>query len=241
VSSILLTEQSMTTIGITHEGADTVAPLRRGARARAVLLGCGPLASALYVVTDILGGLRYPGYSFTSHAISELMATGAPSEPFVDPLFLIYDALLLAFGLGVVREGAVRGRALRATGALLIGCAVVGSTGPTLFEMHQRGAASAAGDTPHLVLTGALVLFTLLAIGSAAFALGKRFRRYSLATLLTMIALGVATVPYGVRLAANEPTPGFGIVERALVYSSLLWTAVLGSALRRQPWQQEDQ
>ena len=56
---------------------------------RQVLLLSGILSSLLYITTDVLGGLRYPGYSFTSQAISELMATGAPSEAFVDPLFLL--------------------------------------------------------------------------------------------------------------------------------------------------------
>jgi hypothetical protein len=57
--------------------------------------------------TDVLGGMRYEGYSFTSQAISELMATGAPSEAFVDPLFITYGVLALAFSVGVRRE---RGR-----------------------------------------------------------------------------------------------------------------------------------
>ena len=231
----------MPTMEATHGGDQALAPVALGASGRAVLLACGIVSSILYVATDILGGLRYPGYSFTSQAISELMAIGAPSESFVDPLFIIYGVLLLAFALGVFREGAVCGRALRAAGALLMGNAIIGLTGPTLFEMHRRGATSGASDTLHIVLTAALVLSTLLAIGFAAFALGTRFRRYSLATLVTMIALGVATVPYGVRLAANEPTPGFGIVERAIIYSSLLWIAVLASALLRHPRHQENQ
>ena len=75
----------------------------RGQRARALrrppsgasqqaLLACGILSSLLYVATDILGGLRYEGYSFTSQAISELMAVRAPSEAFVDPLLIAYSA-----------------------------------------------------------------------------------------------------------------------------------------------------
>jgi CubicO group peptidase (beta-lactamase class C family) len=105
--------------------------------------------------------------------------------------------------------------------------------------MHQRGtgggAGSSASDTPHMVLTGALVLLTLLALGFGARALGRRFRRYSVATLLTLLVLGALSAPYGARLAAGQPTPGFGIVERILIYSSLLWVAVLAVALLRRP------
>jgi CubicO group peptidase (beta-lactamase class C family) len=183
--------------------------------------------------------MRYEGYSFTSQAISELMAIGAPSEPLVDPLFIIYGVLALAFGVGVVWEGAGRSRPLRVTGALLIGYAAIGFTGPTLFEMHQRGAGSPSGDTRHIILTGVLVLLQLLAIGFAPFALGKRFRVYSVATLLILIVFGVLSAPYGAALAAGQPTPGFGIIERILIYSSLLWIAVLAIALLRRPWYRE--
>jgi CubicO group peptidase (beta-lactamase class C family) len=200
---------------------------------RKALLLCGILSSALYVATDVLGGLRYEGYSFASQAISELMATGAPSEAFVDPLFITYGVLALAFGVGVRREGAGRSRALRITGALLMAYAALGFAGPTFFEMSPRGSGGPHSDAPHIILTGALVLLTLLAMGFGAFALGARFRIYSLATLVTVILFGALTAPYGARLAAGQPTPGFGILERINVYSSLLWVAVFAVALLR--------
>jgi hypothetical protein len=203
--------------------------------ARKALLVCGVASSLLYVATDVFGGMRYPGYSFSSQAISELMAVGAPSEAFVDPLFITYGALVFAFGVGVFREGAGRSRALRIAGALLVGYAAIGFTGPTLFEMHQRGTGRIADDTPHIVLTSMLVLLTLTTVAFGAFAFGKRFSIYSLATLLLMIVFGVLAAPYGARLAAGEPTPEFGIVERINVYSSLLWVAVLAVALLRRP------
>jgi hypothetical membrane protein len=198
-----------------------------------VLLACGIVSSLLYVATDILGGLRYEGYSFTSQAVSELMALGAPSEALVDPLFIAYGVLVLAFGVGVVHEGVSRSRALQIAGVLLIGYAIIGFTGPTLFEMHPRGTATVDGDLPHIALTGVLVLLLLLAIGFAAFALGKQFRNYSLATLALMIVLGAVAAPYGARVAAGQPTPGFGIVERVNIYAALLWIAVLSAAIYR--------
>jgi ABC-type transport system involved in multi-copper enzyme maturation permease subunit len=124
---------------------------------------------------------------------------------------------------------------LRITGALLIGYAVAGFTGPTLFEMHQRGTGNPGSDTPHIVLTGILVVLTLLAIGFAAFALGRRFRIYSFATILIMIVFGAMAGSSGARLAAGQPTPGFGTLERINVYTSLLWIAVLAVELLRRP------
>jgi hypothetical membrane protein len=227
----------MTTIGMTQGRGQTTAPtVRSRSITRQLLLVCGVLASFIYVAADVLGGMRYEGYSFTSQAISELMAVGAPSERLVDPLFILYGVLAMAFGVGVFREASGRDRALRITGALLIGYAAAGFAGPTLFEMHPRGAGSGGGDLPHIVLTGALVLFLLLAIGCGAFALGKQFRIYSFATLVIVIFFGALSVPYGVRLAAGQPTPGFGIIERMNIYASLTWVTVLAIALlRRDP------
>lgn len=226
----------MTTLEVTRDrGPATTQPIRSGRIVRQVLLACGILASLLYVATDVLGGLRYDGYSFTSQAISELMAIGAPSESLVDPLFIVFGVLTLAFGVGVFREAAGRNRALGITAVLLIAYAAAGFTGPTLFEMHQRGAGSPGGDTPHIVITGVLVLLILGAIGFGAFALGPRFRVYSFATLLTTLVFGALAAPSGARLAAGQPTPGFGIIERINIYSTLLWVAVLAVALLRRP------
>jgi hypothetical membrane protein len=227
-------EGMMTSIGMTAVPGH--APTQRatsGPVIRKVLLACGILSSLIYLVADVLGGMRYPGYSFSAQAISELMATGSPSERLVDPLFLLYGALALAFAVGVLREGADRNRALRVTGALLLAYAAIGFSGPTLFEMKPRGAAGSFGDRPHVVLTAALVLLLLLALGFGAFALGKAFRAYSIATLVIVIAFGVLSAPYAALLAAGRATPGFGILERINIYGSLLWIVVLAVALLR--------
>ena len=73
----------------------------------------------------------------------------------------------------------------------------------------------------------------LAALGFAAFALGKRFRIYSLATLGILVALGIGSGVYASRMAAQQSTPGFGIIERVLIYAFLVWAAVLGVALVR--------
>ena len=221
------------TIGILHED--------RGTRSRSTqtqsavheaLLACGFLASLIYLATDIVGGLFYQGYNFSSQAISELGATGAPSKGLVDPLFIIYGLVMLAFGLGVIREAGKKDRALRFTGVLATLYAAIGL--PSMFfAMHQRGSGGMSSDLPHIVLTAVLVLLLLLVIGFGAFALGSRFRVYSFATLLTVVVFGALTAPYARRIAAGEPTPLLGIIERIDVYAALLWIAVLSISLVR--------
>ena len=105
-----------------------------------VLLICGILASLLYVATDILAGMLWEGYSFTSQAISELSAIGAPTRPLVVTLGIIYDVLLIAFGLGIwVIAGGQRMRALRLVGSVLVVIGAIGFVWAPLFPMHLRG------------------------------------------------------------------------------------------------------
>jgi hypothetical membrane protein len=196
---------------------------------------CGILSSLLYVATDVLGGLQYPGYRFTSQAISELGAIGAPSAPLVGPLLVLFDVLAMAFAAGVFLVAGVN-RPLRTTGILLITRAAVGlaaATQPSFFAMEQRGAGSLATDAPHIILTGVILLLLLLAMGFGAFSLGRRFRVFSFATIAVVVAFGFLTGQYATDLAAGQPTPWLGIFERINVYAMMLWLAVLSVGLLR--------
>jgi CubicO group peptidase (beta-lactamase class C family) len=122
---------------------------------------------------------------------------------------------------------------LIAYGAIGFGTMVF--AGPDGFAMHQRGTGSVAGDSRHIILTAVLVLFLFIAIGAGANAFGRRFRLYSFATIATMLVFGALTATYAARIAANEPTPGVGLLERIDVYSAFLWIAVLSVALLRRP------
>ena len=200
---------------------------------RRLLLICGVLSSLLYVGIDVLAAIRYGQYhSFTSGIISELMARGAPTKQLVDPLFMLYGVLAAAFGVGVWMS-AQRNRRLRITAGLLIGYAVAGLPGPRFFPMNLRGSAEGRGDIPHIVLTGVLVLFIMAAVAFGAFALGRRFRLYSFATLLTIVVFGLLVGIQAPGIATGAPTPWIGITERTDIGAFLLWVAVLAIALLR--------
>jgi hypothetical protein len=202
---------------------------------RKASLICGIVSSLLYVATDVLGAARWDGYSYTSQSISELMAIGAPSRPLVVPLLLTYDILVIAFALGVW-GAAGRKRSLRVVAGLLVGYGIVGLAGP-FAPMHQRGMEATLTDTLHIMITMVLVLFILLAIGFGANAFGKRFRLYSIGTLLVLIGFGALTGLDGPRLAANLPTPWMGVYERINVFGFMLWVAALAvGLLRAEKW-----
>ncbi|HEY7681662.1 MAG TPA: DUF998 domain-containing protein [Gemmatimonadales bacterium] len=198
---------------------------------RKALLVCGILSSLVYAGADVLGGIRYEGYGFTSQTISELAAIGAPSRPLVVPLSITYDVLVIAFGLGVWGS-AGRKRPLRFTAGLLVGLGVIGFAAP-FAPMHVRGAELTLTDTMHIVLTSVTVLLILLAIGFGAIAFGKRFRLYSIGTILILLVFGTLAGLDGPRLAANLPTPWMGVYERINIYGYLLWVVVLAITLWR--------
>ncbi|MCX9082671.1 MAG: DUF998 domain-containing protein [Candidatus Methanoperedens sp.] len=92
---------------------------------RKVFLICGILSPLLYVGADILAGILYAGYSFTSQAISELFAIGAPTSGLIVLLFTVSSVLLVAFVLSVWMSAGWN-RALRAMALMMVGNAVNG-------------------------------------------------------------------------------------------------------------------
>ena len=198
---------------------------------RKILLVCGILASLLYVGTDILAAMRWEGYSYTSQSVSELRAIGAPTRPFLFPVLLLYAVLEIAFGWGV-RGAAGRKSALRIAGVLLIGLGVIDFVAP-FSPMHLRGTESTLTDTMHVILTVVTVLLILFIIGYGAVADGKRFRLYSIATILILFVCGAWAFLDAPRIAANLPTPWIGIRERINIYGYMLWMLVLAIVLLR--------
>ena len=199
---------------------------------RKVLLVCGILSSLLYVATVVLAAMRWEGYSSTSQTVSELIAIDAPTTPLVVPLFITYSLLVYAFGVGIWRSAGRKG-ALRFAAVGLVGKEVLGLVVTLFFPMHLRGVEGTLTDTMHAILTGVGVLFMLLAIGFAATAFGKRFRLYSIATILILLVFGILAGLDGSRLAANLPTPWMGVWERINIFGYMLWVVVLSIVLLR--------
>lgn len=200
-----------------------------------VLLLCGIVSSLLYLGMDIIAGMLWEGYSFTSQTISELSAIGAPTRSLWVPLGFVYDVLLIAFGLGVwIIDGASgqRRRALRLIGGLLVVFAVLAMLP---FPIHMRGTEMTFTDTMHLVIYGVtipLLLMTNILLGTIAYR--NWFRLYSIGTLVTFVVVGTLTGLGAAQIAAQQASPWVGVTERILVHGSLLWMAVLAVVLLRE-------
>ena len=197
------------------------------------LANCGILASVLYVAMTLFVGLLWEGYSVVSGVPSELSAIGAPTRVLWMWFGTVYAVLMIAFGW-VVWTSAPPNRALRIVGALLMAHTAFGYFWP---PMHQRAVLAAGGgtltDTLHLVWAMVTGLFFMLIVGFGAAALGKRFRVYSIATIVIVLACGAVTGTYASQVQADLPTPGVGVLERISIATFMGWIAVLATMLWR--------
>jgi hypothetical protein len=200
---------------------------------RKTLLVGGVASSLLYAL--MIWGIRYEGYSPISQVPSELTAIGAPTRALWARLGWIYTVLIAAFGIGVWRS-AGGNRALQVVGGLILAHASLGLLWP-FAPMHQRDVLAAGGgtlsDTLHQVLAAVTVFLMFLAIGFSATAFGKRFRLYSIVTIVVLLTFGGLTFLEAPRLQANLPTPWIGLWERINISVFLLWVAILAVALWR--------
>jgi hypothetical protein len=200
---------------------------------RKALLMCGIVSSVLYAV--MIWAIRYDGYNPLSQVPSELTAIGAPTRALWAQLGWIYTGLVAAFGFGLGRS-ARRQRSVRILGGLVLAYASLGLLWP-FAAMHQREVLAAGGgtfsDTLHVALGGVTVLLMFLAIGVGATAFGKRFRLYSIGTVVVLLTFGVLMFIEAPRLQANLPTPWIGLFERINISVFLLWLVVLAAVLWR--------
>lgn len=202
-----------------------------GGTSTRLLLWSGIAASVVYTAMLVVVPMRWASYSSAAHTVSELSALGAPTRPLWVSLGLLWTALYVAFGWGVWRSAA-GSRALRVAGGAIMAAGLFGLFWP---PMHQREVLAAGGgtltDTLHVVWTALNGVLTLLAMGFGAAAFGRRFRLYSLATMLTLLAAGALTSVSAPALEANLPTPWVGIWERVNIGAWLLWVVALAALL----------
>ncbi len=196
-----------------------------------MLLICGILASLLYIAMNIFIPFFYEGYNWVSQTVSELSAVDAPTRSLWLLLGILYSLLIAAFGWGVL-QSAGRNRSLRIAGILLI---ISGLIGLTWSPMHKREVLAAGGgtftDTWHIVMSIIWLVSTMLVIGFAAAALGKRFRIYSIVTIIIFIMFGILTGIESPGISTNQPTPMIGVWERINIVAFMLWLSVFAIAI----------
>ena len=202
---------------------------------RKTLLLCGIGAVLLYVAMLVIAAALYPGYSSSSQTVSELSAIGSPTRQLWILLGFVYSLLVIAFGWGVWLA-AGNARSLRTAGVALAVSGILGFFWP---PMHQREVIAAGGgtltDTLHIAWTIAWGMFSLLLMILGGLSFGKRFRLFTIATILVLLAFGILTSLDAPKMQANLPTPWMGIWERINIGAFVAWMIVFAIVLLRVP------
>jgi hypothetical protein len=192
-------------------------------------LACGILSSLLYAAMNVVVPIWYEGYGLSSQTVSELSAIGAPTRTLWISLGALHAFLVICFGWGVWKSAGSK-RALRALGAVTIVNGVFMLYWPPI---HMRGAGFTLTDAMHIVWIVVTLLLMLLAMGFGAAAFGKRFRLYSIVTMVILVGFGTLAGLDGPRVQANLPTPWVGIWQRIAIAAFLVWVVTLTTMLLR--------
>jgi len=196
---------------------------------RRLLLVCGILSTLLYLLMNVFIPMQWDGYSRSSQVISELSAIDAPTRGTWVPLGIVYTLLIAAFGAGVW-AAAHGNRKLRIAGILLIFSGIFGLFWP---PMHLRSEAFSLTDALHIAWSAVTLLIMLAVMGLAAAALGKRFRFYTIATVVLWLVFGTLTFLDSPEVASGDPTPWIGVWERINVGAYMFWLVLFALVLLR--------
>jgi hypothetical protein len=196
------------------------------------LLTCGIFSAVFYIITDLLASRCYDGYSIIDQNYSELLATGAPTRPVMLMVSVVYNILVAAFAIGILKS-ANQKRTSKITGVLMLVYAILSMVTPSFFQMDMRGAQITPTGSLHPIMTAVMSLFILLSMGFGAFLLSMRFRLYSFITIILLLGFGFITGLQAPQLTLGQPTPLMGFTERINIYSTMTWFAILSVALLR--------
>lgn len=196
-------------------------------------------AGILYVAATAAGSVLDPSYSQIRQHVSDLTATGASTWAPLAPLYIAYNLLVMACGIGLYATSA-RTRLWKLGTGLMVVNALAGVLMVTLFREDLGGIPTTAAGAGHLVFAGVSSLTIVL----AAVVYGLAFRRSALWRPLGVFSFGTAIGFAALGPLAAVATAGgselAGLAERGPIGLFLLWLLVVGAhavlkARRHQP------
>ncbi|MDF1495342.1 DUF998 domain-containing protein [Caproiciproducens sp. CPB-2] len=197
------------------------------------LITMGIVSSILYLITVTTASAVWSDYSPVSQTVSELIAIDAPTRLYVAMLFVVYDLLIYAYGIGIMLSSNGK-RTLKIAALLIIAKEALGLAATLFFPIHLRGVEADFSDTMHGILTAAgvfLCMFPAMIAGAVSFK-GK-FRAYSIITMILFVIFGILAGLDQPKYALNMPTPMMGVWERINIYGYMLWIVVFSILLLR--------
>lgn len=197
-------------------------------------LRTGMLAALIYLLHVLIGGFLWPGYNHLHQPISDLTGNGAPHRTLLLIMTNLYGILSLIFAIAFTIGVSKKFHQPTFWGGISLICMHFLSISYGFFPEDLTGSAPSFEGKMHLVVTGLIVPFTILApvlIGtgmkkSPEMPAYRSFGNFSLLCGMLIIILGGLSG----YLFANK-LPYFGIVERLNIGTLQLWTFLLSYQL----------
>lgn len=209
-----------------------------------LLLACGVIGPALFVVVLLIEGATRPGYSAWRHFGSQLSLSDQGWEQIAN--FLVCGLLVLAFVVGLRRvwhgsRGATWGPILLGVFGLSLIAAGIFVTGPALG--YPPGASLPSQESWHSTLHGLAGLGAFGSLAAACFVLARRFRGdpqwrgwalYSVVTgvvvVLSFVGSNAAAV---LDMTGTWPGAPTGLVQRIGIIAGWSWVSFFALRLLR--------
>lgn len=191
------------------------------------VLGLTGIVSFLsYAAAVIFAPMAYPGYDWKAQAVSDLSAANAPSLALWNQLSALYNVCEVLCAT-IVCIG-IRGRKTKLLRVGIYTFAVmewISAVGYRMFPLSDSGYAGAFQDVMHMVVTGLVVLLSIvsLVIIIVAGAKDKSCLSYCICAAIALCMMLVGAI--GMKAV---PAAYFGVVERFSVFAATGFNAALG-------------
>lgn len=191
------------------------------------LLGVVSLIS--YALAVIFSPLAYPGYDWMAQAVSDLSAENAPSRRLWSQLSALYDTCgIVSVTVICIYIKEKLNKKLRLGIYLFALMNWVSAVGYKMFPLTEAGSPNGLQNIMHLVVTGLVVLLSIISLVVIIIGGIRDIKYVSLAIWAGVALFFMMAGAIGTNIV---PAEYFGIPERFSVFAATGFNAVLGVCL----------
>lgn len=188
------------------------------------LIGVVSLLS--YTAAVVFAPTAYPGYNWLAQAVSDLSAANSPSLALWNRLSAFYNVCEVTCAtvvcIGIQNQ---KTKLLRVGIYLFAAMEWISAVGYRMFPLTNSGYAGEFSDVMHMIVTGVVVLLSVVSLSViiAAGVKNKACRSYGVCAAIALLMMLVGAL--GMKIV---PTEYFGVVERFSVFAATGFNAALG-------------
>ena len=186
----------------------------------------GVISFLSYAIAVIFSPIAYPGYNWLAQAVSDLSASDAPSLELWNKLSSLYNVCEITC-ITIVCVG-IQGKKTKLLRSGIYIFAImewISAVGYRAFPLTESGYSGTFQDVMHLVITGIVVMLSIISLVIIIIA-GIKDKSCKSYSIFAGIVLGMMLVgAIGMKIV---PQSYFGVVERFSVFGVTGFNAVLG-------------